>query len=47
MNTPGTTTENWQWRLKWQQIELQHDRGRMQKMRMRNEKAGRLIEPES
>jgi 4-alpha-glucanotransferase len=47
MNTPGTTTGNWQWRLKWEQIELQHDRGRMQKMRLRNEKAGRLIGPKS
>ena len=45
MNTPGTTTGNWQWRFQWQQIENQHDSSRMEKMRLRNESANRLVEP--
>ncbi|MFV9614620.1 MAG: 4-alpha-glucanotransferase [Gammaproteobacteria bacterium] len=44
MNTPGTTTGNWQWQFQWEQISLQHDRSRMEKMRLRNEKAHRLVE---
>ncbi len=44
MNIPGTITGNWTWRLQWQQIEPQHDRERMQKMRLRNEDAQRLVE---
>jgi 4-alpha-glucanotransferase len=47
MNTPGTTTGNWQWKLQWEQIELQHDKSRMEKMRLRNEKAHRLVEANS
>jgi 4-alpha-glucanotransferase len=47
MNTPGTITGNWQWQFQWEQIELQHDRSRMEKMRLRNEKAHRLVEPNS
>ena len=44
MNTPGTTTGNWQWQFQWQQIEQQHDSSQMKKMRRRNEKAHRLVE---
>ena len=45
MNTPGTTTGNWSWQFQWEQIEQQHDIDRMKKMRLRNEKAKRLVEP--
>jgi 4-alpha-glucanotransferase len=44
MNTPGTTTGNWQWRFQWEQIEHQHDSSRMKKMRMRNENSQRLVD---
>lgn len=44
MNTPGTTTGNWQWQFQWEQIEHQHDSSRMKKMRMRNENSHRLGE---
>jgi len=47
MNTPGTITGNWQWQFQWEQIELQHDKSRMKKMRLRNEKAHRLVEANS
>lgn len=47
MNTPGTITGNWQWQFQWDQIELQHDKGRMKKMRLRNEKAHRLVDVNS
>ena len=47
MNTPGTTTGNWLWQFQWDQIEQQHNIGRMKKMRLRNEKANRLVEPNS
>ncbi len=47
MNTPGTITGNWQWQFQWEQVELQHDSSRMEKMRLRNEKAHRLVEPNS
>ena len=43
MNTPGTTTGNWQWRFQWEQIAHQHDSSRMKKMRMRNENSQRLV----
>ena len=47
MNTPGTIIGNWQWQFQWDQIELQHDKGRMKKMRLRNEKAHRLVDVNS
>ncbi len=45
MNMPGTTTGNWLWQFQWDQIEQQHDSSRMKKMRLRIEKANRLVEP--
>ena len=45
MNTPGTTTGNWQWQFQWDQIDNQHDSHRKEKMRLRNESTHRLLEP--
>ena len=47
MNTPGTITGNWFWQFQWEQIEQQHDGNRMEKMRLRNEKAHRLVKTDS
>jgi len=47
MNTPGTTTGNWTWQFQWEQIADQHDNNRMKKMRLRNEKTQRFVEPNS
>jgi 4-alpha-glucanotransferase len=43
MNTPGTTTENWQWRFEWQQIDLLYGSSQIEKMHLLNEKANRLV----
>lgn len=47
MNTPGTTTENWQWQFQWSQIEQQDYSKRMKKIRMRNVNTHRLVNPNS
>ena len=46
MNIPGTTTENWQWRFQWQQIDQRYNSSHINKMRQRNEKAHRLVSPD-
>lgn len=44
MNTPGTITDNWQWKLTWDQLTDHQGGGRKEKMRLRNEDTHRLIE---
>ena len=39
MNTPGTTTGNWQWQLQWEQLTPEH----VEDMRVRIEKSQRLV----
>ncbi|MCW9046797.1 MAG: 4-alpha-glucanotransferase [Gammaproteobacteria bacterium] len=45
MNIPGTNTGNWQWQFQWSLIEQNHDSGHIEKIRLRNQKADRLIKP--
>lgn len=42
MNTPGTTTGNWQWQFHWSMLEEQHHGDRMKKMQLRNQESQRL-----
>lgn len=44
MNTPGTITGNWLWKLRWQQLEQRCDRRRMEAVRLRNKTTQRLVD---
>lgn len=46
MNTPGTTTGNWQWQFQWHQVEQQYGSSQIEKMHLRNDKANRLVSPD-